>query len=111
MKDIPGTENIYHVRNTKKEFYTVRKKINGKSVTFGSSESLEQAIQIRNWCISNNWKEKYPSMKGRLRFDEDYNIIHRIYMERNVKKKTGETYFQTINHYTILFNQSFTRLT
>lgn len=111
MRNIPGTENIYHIKNTKKEFYTVRKKINGKSVTFGSSESLEQAIQIRNWCISNNWEEKYPSMKGRLRFDEDYNIIHRIYMERNVKKKTGETYFQTINHYTILFNQSFTSLT
>lgn len=110
MKDIPGTENIYHIKNTKKEYYTIRKKIKGKQITFGSANTLEQAVNIRDWCISNNWQEKYPTIKGRLMFDEDFDIISRIYVERNVKDKTKETYFQTVNHYTRLFNKSFIKL-
>lgn len=110
MKDVPGTENIYHVRNNKKDFYTVRKKINGKQITFGSADALEEAVYIRDWCISNNWSEKYPSMKGRLTFSEDFNILNRLHVERNLKPKTLETYFQTMDHYTKLFNKSLTEL-
>ena len=88
MRDIPGTENIYHIKNTRKEFYTVRKKIKGKQITFGSANTLEEAINIRDWCIANNWSEKYPTIKGRLTFEEDFDIIRRIYTERNVKNKT-----------------------
>ena len=110
MKNIPGTENIYHVKNTKKEYYTIRKKIKGKQITFGSANTLNEAIYIRDWCITNKWSEKYPTIKGRLTFEEDFDIIQRIYTERNVKNKTKETYFQTINHYTQLFNKSFIKL-
>ena len=110
MKNTPGTENIYYVKNTKKEYYTVRKKINGKQITFGSADTLEEAIYVRDWCIANNWCEKYPTMKGRLTFSEDFNILNRINVERNLKPKTTETYYQTVDHYTKLFNKSLTDL-
>lgn len=48
---------------------------------------------------------------NRLTFAEDYNIINNICLERNVKGKTRETYLQTVDHYTEVFNQSFTSLT
>lgn len=48
---------------------------------------------------------------NRLTFSEDYLIIDNICLERNVQQKTRETYLQTIDHYTELFNQSFTSLT
>lgn len=47
---------------------------------------------------------------NRLNFSEDYKIVDRIVLERNVKGKTIETYIQTVDHYTELFNQSFTSL-
>ena len=110
MKNTPGTENIYYVKNTKKEYYTIRKKINGKQITFGSADTLDEAIYIRDWCLNNNWCEKYPTMKGRLTFSEDFNILNRINVERNLKPKTTETYYQTVDHYTKLFNKSLTDL-
>ena len=111
MKSVPGTENIYHVQKNKKERYAVRKKIKGKQVTFGSADTLEKAIHIRDWCRDNNWDHKYPSKTGRLNFKEDMNILIKVSDERNIKDKTKETYIQTINHYTSLFNTSFTNLT
>ena len=47
---------------------------------------------------------------NRLTFSEDYQIVNTIVLERNVKGKTIETYLQTVDHYTELFNQSFTSL-
>lgn len=47
---------------------------------------------------------------NRLIFSEDYQIVNTIVLERNVKGKTIETYLQTVDHYTELFNQSFTSL-
>lgn len=46
----------------------------------------------------------------RFLFAEDKKIIDKIVNERNLKAKTKETYFQTVSHYTELFNQSFTSL-
>ena len=48
---------------------------------------------------------------NRLTYSEDYNIVNSICIERNVQSKTRETYLQTIDHYTKLFNKSFTSLT
>ena len=48
---------------------------------------------------------------NRLNFSEDYMIIDNICLERNIQTKTRETYLQTVDHYTELFNQSFTSLT
>lgn len=48
---------------------------------------------------------------NRLTYSEDYNIVNSICTERNVQIKTKETYLQTIDHYTKLFNKSFTSLT
>ena len=48
---------------------------------------------------------------NRLNFSEDYTIVDSICLERNIQTKTRETYLQTIDHYTELFNQSFTSLT
>ena len=48
---------------------------------------------------------------NRLNFSEDYAIVNTICLERNIQPKTKETYLQTIDHYTELFNQSFTLLT
>ena len=48
---------------------------------------------------------------NRLTFLEDYKIIETICLERNIQTKTKETYIQTVDHYTKLFNQSFTSLT
>jgi integrase len=110
MLNVPGTEYICHISNTRKEFYSIRKKINGKQVTFGSANNLNEAIYIRDWCINNNWNKKFPHMKGRLNFSEDYDLLNKISIERNVKPKTVETYFQTMDHYTKLFNKSFTEL-
>jgi len=110
MKNIPGTEHIYHIKNTKKESYVIRKKIKGKIIQYGHAKTLDDAIYVRDWCIANNWTEKYPTMKGRLTFDEDFDILNRISVERNLKPKTLETYFQTLDHYTKLFNKSFTSL-
>lgn len=47
---------------------------------------------------------------NRLTFEEDYPIVEAIALARNIKPKTKETYFQTVNHYTELFNQSFASL-
>lgn len=46
----------------------------------------------------------------RFLFKEDEMIVNRIVLERNVKAKTKETYFQTISHYSKFLNQSFTSL-
>lgn len=48
---------------------------------------------------------------NRLNYLEDYDIIDTICLERNIQTKTRETYLQTVDHYTELFNQSFTVLT
>lgn len=45
-----------------------------------------------------------------LAFSEDYKIVDTICLERNIKEKTRQTYLQTIDHYTELFNQSFASL-
>ena len=47
---------------------------------------------------------------NRLTFEEDYPIVEAIARARNIKPKTKETYIQTIDHYTELFNQSFASL-
>lgn len=47
---------------------------------------------------------------NRLTFEEDYPIVEAIALARNIKPKTKETYLQTIDHYTELFNQSFASL-
>lgn len=47
---------------------------------------------------------------NRLTFEEDYQIVEAITRARNIKPKTKETYLQTIDHYTELFNQSFASL-
>lgn len=55
-------------------------------------------------------KRSKKMASNRLTFPEDYKIVDSIIIERNVKGKTIETYLQTIDHYTELFNQSFTSL-
>ena len=107
MRDVPGTENIYRLPKNR---YGVRKKVKGKQITFGSADNLDDAIYIRDWCKNKGWTEKYPNLANRLLFSEDYKLIEKITSERNVSKKTRETYIQTVNHYTRLLDESLTDL-
>ena len=46
----------------------------------------------------------------RFLFKEDAKLLDNIILERNVKKKTAQTYYQTVSHYTELLGKSFTKL-
>lgn len=46
----------------------------------------------------------------RFLFSEDYEVLEQISLERNIKPKTKETYYQTISHFTKLLNTSFKSL-
>ena len=43
-------------------------------------------------------------------FEEDSQLLENIILERNVKPKTAQTYFQTISHYTQYFHKPFVEL-
>lgn len=107
MLGVEGSHNIYKISDDK---FHIRKTINGKPVYFGVGHSLEEAFKIRDWCEEHDWSMKYPCLIRRLPFEEDYNMINDICNERNVKKKTRETYFQTVKHYTKFLNKSLTDL-
>lgn len=48
--------------------------------------------------------------RPRFLFEEDGKLLDNIVLERNVKEKTAQTYYQTVSHYTELLGKPFTKL-
>ena len=61
MKAIKGTKYITCMQAYNgKTWYIVQKTINGVAYNFGTARTLIEALMIRDWCIVNNWKKRYP---------------------------------------------------
>lgn len=56
MKDIPGTK---YITQNPSGTYIIRKRINGKSVYYGSYSTLEDAIKWRDYFQNRKWNECY----------------------------------------------------
>ena len=58
MEDNP-TRNIFKRQYKDKPYYKIEKQINGERLYYGSFNSLEQAIQHRDFLEEQQWNIKY----------------------------------------------------
>jgi len=91
--------------------YRVYKWFNGKCKHFGAYENESDAQARVSELRENNWNGLYkPEPRVKLPYKEDYDILQKLHLERNVKPKTLETFKQVIRHYTLLHEQSLSEL-
>ena len=57
MKDVPGTDYIHFIKTTGN--YQVSKKIKGKQYSFGTYDTLDEALFARDYFQENNWDLRY----------------------------------------------------
>ena len=57
MIDVPGTDYIHFIKTT--GHYQVSKKINGKQYSFGTYDTLDEALFARDYFQENNWDLRY----------------------------------------------------
>ena len=57
MIDVPGTDYIHFIKTTGN--YQVSKKIKGKQYSFGTYDTLDEALFARDYFQENNWDLRY----------------------------------------------------
>lgn len=55
MQGVPGTEYIHHIKTT--DHYQVTKKIDSRTVSFGTYDTLDEALFFRDYFRENNWRQ------------------------------------------------------
>ena len=83
MIGVKGTEYIHYIKDTGN--YQITRKINGSNVSFGTYNTLKEAIKYRDHFQKNNW-----NLTERLHYSKSSHIIRLPSGKYNViKQKNG----------------------
>lgn len=94
MKDIPGTKYITQAKNGQ---YRVAKKINGKSIQFGTYDKLETAIYYRDYFQKKGWENclsertLYTDTRHKRLHDKSMRCIRKSGSHYRIDKELNKT--------------------